>query len=69
MKKRCIDSAFKVIKVPKRPGQLVNEGRRKKGMMENHTATHDKPWAKAIPVHSRGVGRHGTCKIGATCNK
>jgi len=39
MKKRCIDSAFKVIKVPKRPGQLVNEGRRKKGMMENHTAT------------------------------
>ncbi|KAL9335615.1 hypothetical protein Peur_072796 [Populus x canadensis] len=38
-KKRCIDSAFKVIKVPERPGQLVNEGRRKKGMMENRIAT------------------------------
>ncbi|KAJ6909273.1 hypothetical protein NC652_020307 [Populus alba x Populus x berolinensis] len=38
MKKRCIGSAFKVIKVPKRPGSWLTKGE-ERGMPENHIAT------------------------------
>lgn len=46
MKKRCIDSAYKVIKVPKRPGQLVNEGRRKGHDGKSHSLTKTKATEK-----------------------
>jgi hypothetical protein len=55
VKKRCIDSAFKVIKVPKRPGQLVNEGRRKKGMMVN-PQPHQNPGNREEEASGKNLG-------------